>query len=56
METIFFDTSLFNYVFMTVIISLARICDVSIGALRIIFVSEGKMKLEKGKKKKIGNI
>jgi hypothetical protein len=41
---------------MIIIISLARICDVSIGVLRIIFVSEGKKKLEKGKKKKTRNI
>jgi hypothetical protein len=51
METTFFDSSLFNYVFMTVFIFLARICDISIGAFRIIFVSEGKRKLEKGKRK-----
>jgi len=42
METTFFDSSLFSYVFMPVLIFLARICDVSIGTLRIIFVSKGK--------------
>jgi uncharacterized protein YebE (UPF0316 family) len=42
METSFFDSNLFSYVMMPVLIFLARICDVSIGTLRIIFVSKGK--------------
>lgn len=42
METSFFDSSLFTYVLMPLLIFLARICDVSIGTLRIIFVSKGK--------------
>ena len=42
METSFFDSNLFSYVFMPLLIFLARICDVSIGTLRIIFVSKGK--------------
>jgi uncharacterized protein YebE (UPF0316 family) len=42
METSFFDTSLFSYVLMPLLIFLARICDVSIGTMRIIFVSKGK--------------
>jgi uncharacterized protein YebE (UPF0316 family) len=42
METSFFDTHLFTYVLMPVLIFLARICDVSIGTMRIIFVSKGK--------------
>jgi uncharacterized protein YebE (UPF0316 family) len=42
METSFFDTGLFSYVLMPVLIFLARICDVSIGTMRIIFVSKGK--------------
>jgi len=42
METSFFDSSLFTYIFMPLLIFLARICDVSIGTLRIIFVSKGK--------------
>ena len=42
METTFFNSSLFSYVFMPFLIFLARICDVSIGTLRIIFVSKGK--------------
>jgi uncharacterized protein YebE (UPF0316 family) len=42
METSFFDTELFSYVFLPILIFLARICDVSIGTLRIIFVSKGK--------------
>lgn len=42
METSFFDSDLFSYVLMPLLIFLARICDVSIGTLRIIFVSKGK--------------
>jgi len=42
METSFFDSTLFSYIVMPLLIFLARICDVSIGTLRIIFVSKGK--------------
>jgi uncharacterized protein YebE (UPF0316 family) len=42
MGTSFFDSDLFSYALMPVLIFLARICDVSIGTLRIIFVSKGK--------------
>ncbi len=42
METTFFDSDLFTFVLMPLLIFLARICDVSIGTLRIIFVSKGK--------------
>src|SRR5665648_187000 len=42
METSFFDSSLFSYFIMPLLIFLARICDVSFGTLRIIFVSKGK--------------
>lgn len=42
MDTSFFDSNLFSYVLMPFLIFLARICDVSIGTLRIIFVSKGK--------------
>ena len=42
MDTSFFDSDLFSYVLMPLLIFLARICDVSIGTLRIIFVSKGK--------------
>jgi uncharacterized protein YebE (UPF0316 family) len=42
METSFFDSTLFSYFIMPVLIFLARICDVSIGTMRIIFVSKGK--------------
>lgn len=42
METSFFDSDLFSYVLMPLFIFLARICDVSIGTMRIIFVSKGK--------------
>jgi len=42
METSFFDSTLFSYVILPLLIFLARICDVSIGTLRIIFVSKGK--------------
>lgn len=42
METSFLDSDLFSYILMPVLIFLARICDVSIGTMRIIFVSKGK--------------
>jgi uncharacterized protein YebE (UPF0316 family) len=42
MENSFFDSTLFTYGLMPVLIFLARICDVSIGTMRIIFVSKGK--------------
>jgi uncharacterized protein YebE (UPF0316 family) len=42
METTLFDSGLFSYVLLPVLIFLARICDVSIGTMRIIFVSKGK--------------
>ena len=42
METSFFDSSLFSYGILPFLIFLARICDVSLGTLRIIFVSKGK--------------
>jgi uncharacterized protein YebE (UPF0316 family) len=42
METSFFDSHLFSYVLMPMLIFLARICDVSIGTMRIIYVSKGK--------------
>jgi len=42
METSFFDSTLFSYVILPFLIFLARICDVSIGTMRIIFVSKGK--------------
>jgi len=42
MESSFFDSALFSYVIMPLLIFMARICDVSIGTMRIIFVSKGK--------------
>jgi uncharacterized protein YebE (UPF0316 family) len=42
METSFFDSDLFSYVLMPFLIFCARICDVSIGTMRIIFVTKGK--------------
>ncbi|MBK9391459.1 MAG: DUF2179 domain-containing protein [Bacteroidetes bacterium] len=42
METPFTDSDFFSYVIMPVLIFLARICDQSIGTMRIIFVSKGK--------------
>jgi uncharacterized protein YebE (UPF0316 family) len=42
METSFFDSNLFSYFLLPILIFLARICDVSIGTMRIIFVSKGK--------------
>jgi uncharacterized protein YebE (UPF0316 family) len=45
METSFFDSDLFSYAIMPLLIFMARICDVSIGTLRIIFVSKGNRKV-----------
>lgn len=42
METSIFNSDIFSYVFIPLMIFLARICDVSIGTMRIIFVSKGK--------------
>jgi len=42
MESSFFNSDIFSYAIMPLLIFLARICDVSIGTLRIIFVSKGK--------------
>ena len=42
METSFFNSNLFGYLILPLLIFLARICDVSIGTMRIIFVSKGK--------------
>jgi len=41
MESSFFNSDLFSYGLLPLLIFLARICDVSIGTLRIIFVSKG---------------
>jgi len=38
----FFDSTVFTWVVLPILIFLARICDVSIGTIRIIFVSRGK--------------
>jgi uncharacterized protein YebE (UPF0316 family) len=45
MHTSFFDSDLFSYVLMPLLIFMARICDVSIGTIRIIFVSKGRRNL-----------
>jgi uncharacterized protein YebE (UPF0316 family) len=42
MENSFVNSDIFSYGLLPVLIFLARICDVSIGTLRIIFVSKGK--------------
>jgi uncharacterized protein YebE (UPF0316 family) len=42
MDTSFFNSNFFSYIMIPVFIFLARICDVSIGTMRIIFVSKGK--------------
>ena len=42
MESPFVNSDLFSYAILPFLIFLARICDVSIGTLRIIFVSKGK--------------
>jgi uncharacterized protein YebE (UPF0316 family) len=40
----FFDSEVFNWIIMPILIFVARVADVSIGTIRIIFVSKG-MKL-----------
>ena len=45
METSFFNSEIFEYAIMPFLIFLARICDVSIGTMRIIFVSKGNKKV-----------
>ena len=45
MESSFFNSGLFTYVVLPFLIFFARICDVSIGTMRIIFVSKGKKKI-----------
>ena len=42
MHSTFFNSDLFSYVMLPILIFMARICDVSIGTMRIIFVSKGK--------------
>jgi len=42
MDTTFIDSNLFSYIIMPLLIFIARICDQSIGTMRIIFVSKGK--------------
>ncbi len=42
METSFFESDIFSYGLLPLLIFLARVCDVSIGTLRIIFVAKGK--------------
>lgn len=44
MENSFFNSDLFSYALMPLLIFCARICDVSIGTMRIIFVSKGNRK------------
>jgi uncharacterized protein YebE (UPF0316 family) len=45
MENTFFNSDLFSYGILPLLIFLARICDVSIGTMRIIFVSKGNRKI-----------
>jgi len=42
MESSFLNSDTFTYVILPLLIFIARICDVSIGTMRIIFVSKGK--------------
>jgi uncharacterized protein YebE (UPF0316 family) len=42
METSFFNSDFFSFVIIPILIFLARICDVSIDTIRIIYVSKGK--------------
>ncbi len=41
METSFFNSDIFSYGILPAFIFIARVCDVSLGTLRIIFVSKG---------------
>lgn len=41
MATVFYDSDLFSLVILPFLIFVARICDVTIGTMRIIFVSKG---------------
>ncbi len=41
MENLFDNPNMYSYVVLPILIFLARICDVTIGTLRIIFVSKG---------------
>ncbi len=45
MESTFFESNLFSYGILPFLIFLARICDVSLGTMRIIFVSKGRKSL-----------
>jgi uncharacterized protein YebE (UPF0316 family) len=45
MENSFFDTNLYSYVVLPLIIMFARIVDVTIGTMRIIFVSKGQKRV-----------
>jgi uncharacterized protein YebE (UPF0316 family) len=45
MESSFYNSDIFSYAVMPALIFLARICDVSFGTMRIIFVSKGKKKI-----------
>lgn len=38
---LFYDSGLFTYVVLPLLIFLARICDVTIGTLRIVMVAKG---------------
>ena len=42
MDTIFFETDLYSYFLLPLLIFLARICDVTMGTMRIIMISKGK--------------
>jgi uncharacterized protein YebE (UPF0316 family) len=42
MEISFFHSNLFSYILLPLLIFLARICDVSIGTMRIIFITKGR--------------
>ena len=42
MDASFIDSSLFNYVILPILIFLSRVGDVTVGTIRIIFVSKGK--------------
>jgi len=45
MEATFIDSNLYAYLVLPLLIFLARICDVTIGTLRIVFISKGHKKV-----------
>ena len=45
MDSFFADFDVYSYIVIPIFIVLARICDVSIGTMRVMFISKGYRKL-----------